>query len=188
MISGESNDDWNGEVEPEVAGDDIEALRESLAEAQAKGEDYLANWQRAQADFVNYKRRSQQEHEEMGRFANSALMFSLLPVLDDLERAFTSVPDELDSLPWVDGVRLIERKLRTILEAQGLTPIEAMGETFDPNFHEATMQGKGKEGMVIEEIQKGYKFHERVIRPSLVVVGNGEEDREAVAEGGIDNG
>mgnify|MGYP000188546037 CR=1 FL=1 len=81
-----------------------------------------------------------------------------------------------DRLTWVDGIRLIERKLRTSLEVQGLSPIKALGEPFDPKFHEAAMHSKGKEGIVIEELQKGYKLHDRVIRPAMVVVGNGEEE------------
>ena len=102
-------------------------------------------------------------------------MFSLLPVLDDLERALTSIPDHLAKLSWVDGIRLIERKLRATLESQGLSQIKALGEPFDPNLHEAVMHSKGKEGMVIEELQKGYQLHDRVIRPVMVVVGNEEE-------------
>ena len=81
-------------------------------------------------------------------------------------------------LTWVDGIRLIERKLRASLEAQGLSQIKALGEPFDPRLHEATMHGKGKEGIVIEELQKGYMLHDRVIRPTMVVVGNGEEEKE----------
>ena len=166
-----------GEVEqPATEVEDIETLKQSLAEEKAKAEGYLANWQRAQADFINYKRRSEQEKEEVGKFANSVLMLNLLPILDDLERAFASVPPKLVKLSWVDGIRLIERKLRASLEAQGLSEIKALGEPFDPNVHEAAMHGKGKEGMVIEELQKGYKLHDRVIRPAMVVVGNGEEE------------
>ena len=163
------------EIDPGVAEEDIGALKQSLAKEKAKAEGYLANWQRAQADFVNYKRRSEQEKEETSKFANASLMFNLLPILDDLERAFTSVPPHLAQLTWVDGVRLIERKLQTSLEVRGLSPIKALGEPFDPKFHEAAMHGKGKEGIVIEELQKGYELHDRVIRPAMVVVGNGEE-------------
>ena len=165
--------------EPEVTEiEDIEALKQALAEAQAKAEANLAGWQRAQADFVNYKKRSQQEREEIDKFANSMLMLNLLPVLDDLERAFVAVPPRLAKLSWVDGIRLIERKLWASLEAQGLAQIKALGEPFDPNLHEAVRQDKGKEGIVIEEIQKGYKLDDRVIRPTMVVVGNGEEEEK----------
>ena len=151
-------------------------LEQALAEAKEKVETYLANWQRAQADFVNYKRRSEKEREEIGRFANTQLILGILPVLDDLERAFDSITPQVAKLDWVEGIRLIERKLRAGLEALGLSQIEALGEPFDPNFHEAAMQGRGKEGVVVEELQKGYKLHDRVIRPTKVVVGNGEEE------------
>ncbi len=176
MMMPESEENPNSEAVPEVAGaEDIETLKQALAEEKEKAERYLANWQRAQADFINYKRRSEQEREDFNKFANATLMLSLLPVLDDLERALDSIPPRLAKLTWVDGIRLIERKLRTSLEAQGLTPIKALGEPFDPNFHEAVRQDKGKEGIVIEELQKGYKLYDRVIRPTMVVVGNGEE-------------
>ena len=176
MMPREPEEEQNREVEPEVTEiEDIETLRQALAEEKAKAEANLAGWQRAQADFVNYKRRSEQEKEEIGKFANSVLMLNLLPILDDLERAFVSTPPRLAKLSWVDGIRLIERKLWAILEAQGLSLIKALGEPFDPTLHEAVRQDKGKEGIVVEELQKGYKFYDRVIRPSKVVVGNGEE-------------
>ena len=158
--------------------EDVAVIRQALAEEKAKAENYLANWQRAQADFINYRRRSEQEKEEIIRFANSALVLNLLPVLDDLERAFAAVPPNLAELGWLDGIRLIERKLRASLEAQGISPIQALGEPFDPRFHEAVRQDKGKDGIVIEEMQKGYQFHDKVIRPSKVVVGNGEGEEE----------
>ena len=154
--------------------EDSQALKQALAEEREKAETNLAGWQRAQADFINYKRRTEQEKEEAIKFANSRLMLSLLPILDDLERAFTAMPGRPAKRSWADGIRLIERKLRATLEAQGLSPIKALGEPFDPYQHEAVRQAAGKEGIVIEEVQKGYQFRERVIRPSKVVVGNGK--------------
>jgi len=179
MTQQDSEETQNSQVETEVAElEDIESLKKALAEEKARAEDYLASWQRAQADFINYKRRTEQEREEFGKFANAMLMLNLLPILDDLERALASVPSKLAKLSWVEGMRLIERKLWASLEAQGLSQIKAVGEPFDPNLHEAAMQGKGKEGIVVEELQKGYKLHDRVIRPAKVVVGNGEEKEE----------
>jgi molecular chaperone GrpE len=181
MMPREPEEEQNQEAAPEVAQlEDIATLKQALTEAKAKAEANLAGWQRAQADFINYKRRAEQEKEETIKFANSLLTFSLLPILDDLERAFASVPPNLDTLGWVDGVRLIERKLHSTLEAQGLSQIKAIDEPFDPNLHEAVRQDKGKEGIVVEELQKGYKFHDRVIRPSKVVVGNGQEEEETI--------
>ena len=176
MIPREPEEGLTNELEPEVAEvEDIEALRQALAEEKARAGTNLAGWQRAQADFINYKRRNEQEREDFNKFANATLMLSLLPVLDDLERALDSIPPRSAKLTWVGGIRLIERKLRTSLEAQGLAQIKALGEPFDPNFHEAVRQDKGKEGIVIEELQKGYTLYDRVIRPTMVVVGNGEE-------------
>jgi len=177
MAKKEPEEGLNEEVEVSEL-EDTEALKQALAEEKARAEANLAGWQRAQADFINYKRRSEQEKEEIGKFANSILILSLLPILDDWERALASIPDDLADLSWVDGIRLIERKIRGILEAQGLSPIKAIGEPFDPNLHEAAMQGKGKEGIVVDELQKGYKLYDRVIRPAKVVVGNGEEEKE----------
>jgi len=167
----------NNKKEPEVAEmKDMEALEQALAEEKEKAEDYLANWQRAQADFINYKRRSEQERADFNRFANSTLILNLLPVLDDLERALSSVPPKLAKHDWVEGVRLVERNFRASLEAQGLKSLQALGEPFDPNFHEALRQDKGKEGIVLEEFQKGYMLGDRVLRPARVVIGKGEEE------------
>ena len=164
--------------EPGQAGDveDIAGLKKGLAELKDKADSYLAGWQRCQADFANSKRRSQQETEESRRLANAALVLSLLPVLDDFDRALDAVPEDCAELGWMDGIRLIERKLRAALESHGLSEIKALGETFDPNFHEAVMQARGREGMVVGEMEKGYRLNDRVIRPSRVMVGNGEEE------------
>lgn len=161
--------------------EDIEELRQALAEEQTKAEANLANWQRAQADFINYKRRSEQEREELAKFANTTLILSILPILDDLERAFASIPPRLAKAGWIDGIRLIDRKLRANLELQGVTEIKALGEPFDPNLHEAAMHGNGEEGIVVGELEKGYKMHDRVIRPTKVIVGNGEEEEKKEA-------
>jgi molecular chaperone GrpE len=155
-----------------------EIPEETLEEAKERAATYLANWQRTQADFINYKRRSEQERVDIGRFANAQLMLSILPVLDDLERAFDSITPQVAELDWVEGIRLIERKLRTALESQGLSRIKALGEPFDPNFHEAAGHAKGREGIVALEIEKGYMLHDRVLRPAKVMVGDGEIDEE----------
>lgn len=157
--------------------DDIAALQKALAEEQEKAENYLASWQRCQADLANYRKRAEQEKAEIIEFANSALVHNMLPVLDDFERAFASVSAECDDSNWTEGIRLIYNKLKSTLEAQGLTAIEAKGEPFDPRLHEAIMQQEGEEGLVIEETQKGYKLKDRVIRPSLVIVGQGQVKR-----------
>ena len=162
------------QAEVEVS-DEIESLKKALADEKEKSEKYLANWQRAQADFVNFKRRNEQERAEVVNYANSTLISNVLPVLDDLERALASVPAEFAESPWVGGIRHIYRKLLSVLEAHGVSAIEAEGKDFDPNFHEAVMSVEGDEGKVVEETQKGYKLRNRVIRPTKVKVGKGSE-------------
>ncbi len=162
--------------------EDVETLEQSFTEEKEKAEKYLANWQRNQADFSNYKKRVEQEREELVKFANSSLILNLLPIIDDMERAFVSLPKQLAKFSWVDGIRLSYSKLRATLEAQGLSEIKAKGEQFDPHLHEAVARQEGEEGMVVEEIQKGYKLKDKVIRPSMVIVGEGKKTEQAEKE------
>ena len=166
------------DIEP-TDGEDIEpeepeTLEQALADEKKRAEEYLAKWQRAQADFINLKRRNEQEKGEIFKIANAELTRSILPSLDDLTRALEHIDSPVAEDNWVEGISLIERKLRASLESQGIREIKALGEKFDPNLHEAAMHGKGPEGVVIQEIQKGYVLNDRVIRPSIVMVGNGE--------------
>ena len=153
----------------------IEGLRQQLAQEKERAEAYLANWQRAAADFQNYKRRVEQERAEVARLANAALIINLLPLMDDLERALDSVDTRLAGMTWLDGIRLIERKFQALLEMSGVTEIEADGQDFDPNVHEAVTFGEGEENKVISVVQKGYSLGGRVLRPALVVVGKKQE-------------
>ena len=162
--------------------EDIESLKQALAEEKEKSQNYLANWQRTQADFTNYRKRVEQEKKEMVEFANSMLIGNLLTIIDDLERAFVSLPAQLTGFSWIDGIRLIYNKLKAILEAQGLAEIKAKGEPFDPHLHEAVMRQEGEEGRVIEEIQRGYKLKDKVIRPSMVIVGEGKKTEQSQKE------
>lgn len=159
--------------------EEVSSSEEALEKERAKAEKYLSNWQRSEADFNNYKKRIEQEKSETARFANLSLILSLLPVLDDFERAFNSGShDKQSQANWADGINLIFRKFQAILEAQGISEIKAMGQQFDPSIHEAVGQGEGEEGKIIEEMQKGYKLGDRLIRPALVVVGHGKETQE----------
>jgi len=133
-------------------------------------------------EYDNYKKRIEQERSETARFASTALILNMLPVLDDLDRAFKSMPEKLTHLTWTDGIRLIHRKLQATLEAQGVTEIKATGGTFDPSVHEAVGQTAGEDGKIIEEAQRGYKLHGRVIRPTFVIVGNGSQQDKNEAE------
>ena len=154
------------------------SVEERLAKAQEDAQKYLNNWHRAEADFQNYKRRAEQERDELRRYGNVSVIINLLPVLDDFERAFSSLDSHLAGLSWFDGILLIYRKLRQLLENAGVTPIETEGQSFDPRFHEAVAHVDGEEGKVISEVQRGYKLHDRVLRPAMVVVGKGKGSEE----------
>jgi len=157
--------------------EDIETLQRALAEEKEKAEKYLANWQRSQADLENYVKRAEQEKSETGEYANRMLVLDLLPILDDFERAFASLPAELDEQNWTEGIKLIYNKVKAVLETQGLAEIKAKGECFDPCWHEAAGQLEGEEGIVVEEIRKGYKFRDRLLRPTMVMVGAGNKNK-----------
>lgn len=156
--------------------EDIETLQKALAEEQEKAEKYLANWQRSQADLENFVKRAEQEKSETLDCANRMLVLDLLPILDDFERAFASLPVELDEQNWTEGIKLIYNKVKALLETQGLAEIKAKGECFDPYWHEAAGQLDGEEGMVVEEIRKGYKLRDKLLRPSMVMVGKGNSN------------
>ena len=153
----------------------IAELEKQLADASERADRYHSNWQRSAADFQNWKRRTDQEKTEIGRTAEGAMTLELLRVLDDFERAFMALPVELRSLTWIEGVYMIGQKLYALLQARGLTPIDAQGQEFDPFLHEAVLREEGAEGsdalVVVQELQRGYRFHERVIRPTMVKVG-----------------
>jgi len=159
---------------PDGAGDELARARDQAA-------DYEDRWKRATAEFINYKRRTEQERGELLRGANGALILELLPVLDDLERALAHVPAEQAESEWVKGTRLVERKFRTILERQGVTAIEALGQPFDPALHEAV---GGSGAVVTQEYQRGYRLHGRTLRPAMVVVGEAAPAGVGTTSGG----
>ena len=153
----------------------IENLERDLEDARRRADENLRSWQRAAADFSNYKRRVQDERGEMAQLSKTIVLGKLLTVLDDFDRALTNVPEELADLGWVEGIGLVERKLRAVLESEGLTPISALGTQFDPNLHEAVLHEETADhadNEVIGELQRGYRLGDRVIRPTLVKVAN----------------
>jgi len=160
----------------EALQEDIESLKKQLEEERKKAADNLAGWQRAAADFANYRKRVEQEKNDLIKFANASLILKILPVLDDFERAVATMPNgKLSELTWVDGFLLIHRKLQAILEAEGLKPISALGQDFDPALHEAILQEEvsdpAQDGKVLAELQRGYMLNNKVLRPTLVKVG-----------------
>ncbi len=169
----------NSEVSHDVEGLDEKteeslSYEEQLKSARAKSEEYFNKLQRTQADFINYKRRTEQERSAFIKQAEADLMLAMLPVLDDLERAIENVPEDIQGHSWVEGVKHIYRKLKTTLEGRGLKRIEAVGTLFDPNYHDSAALACGEEDKVVEEIKAGYTLYDKVLRPSTVLVGNGE--------------
>lgn len=179
VISPEGEDQIVQEATETAKEKELEALRAELEKAQAQAAEYLDGWQRARAEFANYKKRVEAERAVLQQTSNEALLLKLLPVVDDFERAFQTLPEDMADVPWVDGIKLILRKLQAILDSENVIPIEAMGQPFDPLLHQAVMQEETTEhpdGHVIEEMQRGYRLGERVLRPSMVKVANNAKE------------
>jgi molecular chaperone GrpE len=160
-----------------IEGGDPAELREKLAQAEAQSAEYLDNWRRAVADLSNARKRMQREQDEMRRSAAARVLEKLIPVIDDVDRAFANVPADQADSDWVNGFRLIQRKLHALLESEGVKPIPAVGEQFDPKLHYAVTHEDAdglKEGQIIAEVAKGYKLDDKVLRPSMVRVAKGQ--------------
>lgn len=157
------------DVEEQVSAE-VDALRKKLEEIEAQVSEYKDKWIRSEAEFQNYRKRIERDHELTRISMKSEIVKKVLPVLDDLERALQNRPaDDL----WAGGIELIVRKFQGVLESEGIKRIEAEGREFDPNFHEAISNEPSEEvesGHVIAVVQNGYMLGERVIRPALVRV------------------
>ena len=167
--------------EPAEEVDELMALRQELAEQKAKATEYLDGWQRARAEFANYKKRIEKEQENMIKSANGVFITKLLPVMDDFERAFQTLPLDLMGMTWLEGIALIQRKLQILFEQEGVTVIETEEQMFDPTLHQAVTHEESEEheeGQIIGEVQKGYKMGDKVLRPSLVRVAKKISDDE----------
>ena len=162
----------NGESHGAVADAEPEAPA-----TPAKVEELTNDLKRMTADFANFRKRNEAERVEFAKFAKADLIAKLLDVLDGYDRALSTVPDDLKGQPWVEGMWLVERKLRKVLEAEGLDPIDSLGTPFDPYLHQAVayIESDEPEGTVIEEHQKAYRLYDRVIRPALVTVAKKKE-------------
>ncbi|WP_430091673.1 nucleotide exchange factor GrpE [Paenibacillus cisolokensis] len=155
----------------EAAGDnaaqaEIERLQNELSETQQRA-------LRAQADFDNFRKRTQKEKEELAKYASSKLIQELLPVIDNFERALQASEDNPEFESFSKGVNMIFRQLEQVLAAEGLTAMNSVGQPFNPEFHQAIMQVESdehEEGIVVEEVQKGYMLKDKVLRPAMVKV------------------
>jgi molecular chaperone GrpE len=158
------------------AAEELEALRKELDEARAKEAEYLDGWQRARAELSNARKRFQKEQQQSYANAKADLLVRLLPIVDDFERAFDTLPEDLSNQPWVEGIKLIQQKAQGLLVQEGVEPIDAVGQEFDPFRHQAVTHepsDKVPAGEVIAEMQRGYRVGDRVLRPSMVRVSSG---------------
>ena len=158
----------------EIEGEaDLEELLQERDDARAKADEYLDGWQRSMAEFANYKRRVEREQAQAYQVAGGNIIKRYLGVLDDLERALKNRPKDGDGAAWSEGVELIYRKFLAILESEGVKPMEAAGQFFDPNYHEAILSEDNdhyESGQIIEVLQQGYMLGDRVLRPAGVRV------------------
>jgi len=159
----------------------IEELKKKLEECEKLKDEYLAGWQRERADFLNYKREELERIGEILKYTNVGLILNILPILDNFEIAEKKLPEDLKNDENVKGILQIKNQILDFLKNQGVEEIKSAGEKFDPNFHEAVeeiepssakaTEGKDiKSGIIVEEIQKGYKIHGKVLRPARVKV------------------
>jgi molecular chaperone GrpE len=157
----------------DISMDDPVELARLLEEKTQEAESYYDRLLRLQADYENYKKRTQKEKAEQAKYANENLITKLFVVLDDLDRAMASARNDGADGRILEGIELIWDKLRDILDKAGLEEIATVGQEFDPNYHEAVMTAPAKENednMIVEELQKGYTLSGKVIRPAKVVV------------------
>jgi molecular chaperone GrpE len=165
----ENEQDSAAEVQV-VTPEELDALKQQLAEAQTQAADFKDGWQRARAEFDNYRKRIERENSLVYQNATGNVIKRFLPVMDDLERAMQARPADL---PWAAGIDLIYRKLQSILDSEGIKRIEAEGQLFDPTFHEAISQEHCDDlpsGHVVAVVQNGYLLGDKVLRPAMVRV------------------
>jgi molecular chaperone GrpE len=169
----ESDNNGADGVQPSSPTDDMEAILKQLNEAQQQAGEYLEGWQRARAEFANYKKRVERELQDNREQALGMALKSVLPVVDDFDRALASVPEDIQDNPWVSGVSMVQRKLYRLLEEHGVTAFDPVGEMFDPTRHEAIGSdgvSDAPSGQITATLQKGYLIGEHVLRPALVRV------------------
>jgi len=173
MAGGDSTEILAEELMEDEAPEAVSELHSELAATQAKANEYLDGWQRARADFTNYKKRVEREQAQTYQNAAASILKRYLGIIDDLERALKSRPKDGEGAAWAEGIELIYRKLLSILESEGIQLMEAEGKPFDPNLHEAIMSedsDQHESGQIIEVLQQGYTLGDRVLRPAMVRV------------------
>jgi len=175
MEPSETNEPSSGSnaAEPASLEQEVHSLKTELEQKNNELKEAQEKQLRAFAEMENYKKRAARDQMEQLRYANEKLLRELLPVMDNLERALSHVKDPSERSPWIEGVELTYRQFLDVLKKFGVTPIASVGESFDPSRHQAVTYldtNEHPENHVAEELQKGYLYHERVLRPSMVAV------------------
>ncbi|MEC0255448.1 nucleotide exchange factor GrpE [Paenibacillus lautus] len=171
--SGSAEEAVNPEQEIPVTESADEAGSAELEKLQAEVLEHQQRTLRVQADFDNFRRRTQKEKEDLGKYASSKLITELLPVIDNFERALQASEENPEFESFSKGVSMIFRQLESVLATEGLTAMKSVGEPFNPEYHQAIMQVESdeyEEGIVVEEVQKGYMLKDKVLRPAMVKV------------------
>lgn len=175
----EETEEASSEEEKEAAPEKGESLFGKLKGKSKKQEEEIANLtdrlKRTMAEFENFRKRTEREKSQMYEIGASDVIGKILPVLDNFERGLAAIPEDKKEDPVISGMELIYKQLNTVLTDLGVTPIEAVGQPFDPNFHNAVMHIEDEafgENVVAEEFQKGYKYRDTIIRHSMVKVAN----------------
>jgi len=151
----------------------LEELKKKLEECEKVKDEYLTGWQRARADLLNYRKEELERVGELIKYADVGLILKILPILDNFEIAEKNLSENLKNDEKIKGVLQIKAQIKDFLKNQGVEEINCLGQKFDPNLHEVVeeVNSKDKEpGTVIEEIQKGYKIHDKVIRPAKIKI------------------
>ena len=150
---------------------DLTTLQTELENSKAKLMELTQISQHALADLQNFKKRTEEEKVKFVAFANASLISDLLPILDNINRAITHLPEDPAAREWASGIMAIIKNLEEVLKARGLETINAVGQTFDPTLHEALMTEPGSKDQIIKELEKGYKLADRILRRAKVTVG-----------------
>ena len=156
----------------------IEELTEQLEAAEQRASEAEAGWQRARADYQNLKRRSEEQRAEWAGIAGDRLLIRVLDLADDFDLAVEHIPEDAEGSPWVEGITAIDRKLRALLEAEGIQAMEGEGEPFDPQTQQAISYEDTDDvpdGTVIKVLQRGFTINDRVLRPALVAVARNDD-------------
>ncbi|HSO29664.1 MAG TPA: nucleotide exchange factor GrpE [Candidatus Sulfomarinibacteraceae bacterium] len=176
------------DISPKTLLAQIEQLTGERDAAARDRDEYLAALQRERAEFVNFKRRTAEERQAMLGLAAEGLISKVLALADDFDRAIEARPPTIAEDPWVEGIAAIDRKLRQLLESEGVSPIATSpGTPFDPREHEAVASVPGTDhpdGSIVGELRRGYRLRDRVLRPALVVVAAGADDAAGPDAGG----